>query len=497
MQEYKISLRHITKSFPGVKALSDINFDVCPGTVHVIMGENGAGKSTMMKIINGIYQPDSGEIFIDGKQVVIKNQMEATDLGIAMIYQELNFVPEFTIEEYLFMGKEPQKAKGVVDWKKLHNDAVSIMKAEGVDYDPKRKIKDITVSDLQILEIIKATTSGAQIIIMDEPTSSISNQEVDRLFAKSDELRAKGITILYISHKLDEIFRIADNITIIRDGAVIETKPAAEYDNDTIITKMVGRPLENVYPEIHTNPGEEYFKVEGLTNHYFQDVSFSVKKGEIIGFAGLVGAGRTEVMRAIVGLDPLHSGRIIKDGKEIHIKDVAQAKDNGIAMVSEDRRRYGIVGVRSIKDNISLPNLKKISKYGVLNHAKEKKYTDHYFKKLNIKAPDENTLLQNLSGGNQQKAVLAKWLLAEPDILILDEPTRGIDVGAKYEIYCLIKEMLEEGTTVIMVSSELPELIGMCDRIYIMAEGKITGQVGKEEMTQKLIMEYATGGKKQ
>ena len=244
-------------------------------------------------------------------------------------------------------------------------------------------------------------------------------------------------------------------------------------------------------------PGEEYFKVEGLTNSYFQDVSFSVRKGEIIGFAGLVGAGRTEVMRAIVGLDPLHSGRIIKDGKEIQIKDVAQAKDNGIAMVSEDRRRYGIVGVRSIKDNISLPNLKKISKYGVLNHAKEKKYTDHYFKKLNIKAPDENTLLQNLSGGNQQKAVLAKWLLAEPDVLILDEPTRGIDVGAKYEIYCLIKEMLDEGTTVIMVSSELPELIGMCDRIYIMAEGKITGQVGKEEMTQKLIMEYATGGKKQ
>ena len=250
------------------------------------------------------------------------------------------------------MGKEPQKAKGVVDWKKLHNDAVNIMKAEGVDYDPKRKIKDITVSDLQILEIIKATTSGAQIIIMDEPTSSISNQEVDRLFAKIDELRAKGITILYISHKLDEIFRIADNITIIRDGAVIETKPATEYDNDTIITKMVGRPLENVYPEIHTNPGEEYFKVEGLTNSYFQDVSFSVRKGEIIGFAGLVGAGRTEVMRAIVGLDPLHSGRIIKDGKEIQIKDVAQAKDNGIAMVSEDRRRYGIVGVRSIKDNI-------------------------------------------------------------------------------------------------------------------------------------------------
>lgn len=496
MQDYKISLRHITKSFPGVKALSDINFDVRTGTVHVIMGENGAGKSTMMKIINGVYHPDSGEIFIDGKQVTIKTPSQATDLGIAMIYQELNFVPEFTIEEYLFMGKEPLKAKGIVDWKKMRSEAIRIMKEEGADYDPRTKIKDITVSDLQILEIIKATTSGAKIIIMDEPTSSISNQEVDRLFAKIDELRAKGITILYISHKLDEIFRIADDITIIRDGAVIETKLASEYDNDTIITKMVGRPLDNVYPEVNTHPGDEYFRVENLTTDYFKNVSFYAKKGEIIGFAGLVGAGRTEVMRAVVGLDPLKSGKIYKEGKEIRNRTVLEARDNGVVMVSEDRRRYGIIGCRSIKENIAVPNLKRVSKWGIINHAAEKKYTSEYFKKLNIKAPNDVTLLQNLSGGNQQKVVLAKWLMTEPDVLILDEPTRGIDVGAKYEIYCLIKDMLDQGTTVIMVSSEMPELIGMCDRIYVMAEGKLTGQVNKQEMTQEAIMRLATGGKK-
>lgn len=496
MQNYKISLRHITKSFPGVKALSDINFDVRRGSVHVIMGENGAGKSTMMKIINGVYHPDSGEIFIDGRQVSIKSPAQATELGIAMIYQELNFVPEFTIEEYLFMGKEPQKIKGIVDWKRLHREAIRIMEEEGVDYDPKVKIKDITVSDLQILEIIKATTSGAQIIIMDEPTSSISNQEVDRLFKKINELREKGITILYISHKLDEIFRIADDITIVRDGAVIETRQASEYDNDTIITKMVGRPLDNVYPEIKTHPGEIYLKAEGLSGEGFEEVTFELRKGEIIGFAGLVGAGRTEVMRALIGLDPLKSGKIYKEGKEIVNCTVQEAKENGIVMVSEDRRRYGIIDVRSIRENIALPNLKKISKFSVIQHSAEKKNTAKYFEKLNIKAPGDTTLIQNLSGGNQQKVVLAKWLMTEPDVLILDEPTRGIDVGAKYEIYCLIRDMLKQGTTIIMVSSELPELIGMCDRVYVMAEGRIHGEVGKGEMTQTAIMRLATGGTK-
>ena len=494
MENYKISLKHITKSFPGVKALSDIDFDVRKGTVHVIMGENGAGKSTMMKIINGVYHPDSGEIFIDGQKVVIKNPIQATELGIAMIYQELHFVPEFTIAEFLFMGKEPQKIKGVVDWKKLYADTERIFKEEGVSYDPKEKIKNITVSDLQILEIIKATNSGAKIIIMDEPTSSISNQEVDNLFEKINELRKKGITILYISHKLDEIFRIADNITVIRDGVVIETRPASEYDHDTIITKMVGRPLDNIYPEIHSNPQDEFLKVSNLTGDAFSNISFSVKKGEIVGFAGLVGAGRTEVMRAIVGLDSIKEGEIKKNGQKITNKNPLAAKNNGIVMVSEDRRRYGIVGIRNIRENISLPNLKKISKCGIINHKFEIASVKSYFKQMNIKAPTDKTAIQNLSGGNQQKVVLAKWLFATPDILILDEPTRGVDVGAKYEIYCIIKELVEKGTTIIMISSELPELIGTCDKILVMGEGQLRGEVNKDEMTQERIMKLATGG---
>ncbi len=494
MENYKISLKHITKSFPGVKALSDIDFDVRQGTVHVIMGENGAGKSTMMKIINGVYHPDSGEIYIDGQKVVIKTPIQATELGIAMIYQELHFVPEFTIAEFLFMGKEPQKIKGVVDWKKLYAETERIFKAEGVNYNPKEKIKNITVSDLQILEIIKATTSGAKIIIMDEPTSSISNQEVDNLFAKINELREKGITILYISHKLDEIFRIADDITVIRDGVVVETRPATEYDHDTIITKMVGRPLDNIYPEIHSNPQKEFLKVNNLTGMAFSNVSFSVKKGEIVGFAGLVGAGRTEVMRAIVGLDPIKSGEITKGGEKITNTTPLAAKNNGIVMVSEDRRRYGIIGVRNIRENISLPNLKKISKYSFINHKFEIASVKSYFDQLNIKAPTDKTAIANLSGGNQQKVVLAKWLFATPDVLILDEPTRGVDVGAKYEIYCIIKEMVEKGTTVIMVSSELPELIGTCDKIFVMGEGQLRGEVNKNEMTQERIMKLATGG---
>lgn len=497
MQDFKISLRHITKSFPGVKALSDINFDVRKGTVHVIMGENGAGKSTMMKIINGVYHPDEGEIFIDGKKVTIKSPAQATSFGIAMIYQELHFVPEFTIEEYLFMGKEPQKVKGIVNWKKLHKEAERILREEGTDYNAKTKIKDISVSDLQIIEIIKATTSGADIIIMDEPTSSISNKEVDRLFRKIDELRNRGITILYISHKLDEIFRIADDITIIRDGAVIDTKPADDFDHDTIIAKMVGRSLDHVYPAIHTMPGDEYLRAENISGRGFKRISFSVRKGELVGFAGLVGAGRTEMMRSIVGLESIAEGNIYKAGNVLQIKNVSDAKKNGIVMVSEDRRRYGIVGMRSIRENMVLPNMKLVSRAGILNHKKEAQITSEYFEKLNIKAPNDSTALDHLSGGNQQKVILAKWLLSEPDILILDEPTRGIDVGAKYEIYCLIRDMLEQGTTILMVSSELPELIGLCDRVYIMAEGRITGMVEQEEMTQEKIMKLATGGQKE
>lgn len=494
MEKYKISLRHITKSFPGVKALKDINFDVRPGTVHVLMGENGAGKSTMMKIINGIYSPDSGEVQIDGVAVTIKNPQEAAKLGVAMIPQELFYVPEFTIAEYLFMGREPQKIRGVVDWKQLYRQAENLFASEGVDYNPKTRIGELTVSDIQIIEILKATTTGAQIIIMDEPTSSISNEDVDRLFKKIMDLKKRGITILYISHKLDEIFRIADVITVIRDGEVIDTRPAGEYDNDTLIAEMVGRPLQNIYPHSDIRAGEKRLTVSGLKGPGFEVADFEVHKGEIVGFSGLVGAGRTEMMSALVGLTKKSAGEILLDGELVVFDDVELAKQKGVVMVSEDRRRFGIVPIRDITENISLASLKKISCLCTINHKKEKQCVDKYFKKLRIQAPGHTTQLQNLSGGNQQKVVLAKWLLTQPCVLILDEPTRGIDVGAKYEIYCLIQEMAQQGISIIMVSSELPEIIGMCSRVYVVHEGKIAGQLAKDEIDQERIMKLATGG---
>lgn len=492
--EYKISLKHISKSFPGVKALSDINFDTTKGTVHVLMGENGAGKSTMMKIINGIYHPDTGHMEIDGEKVAIKNPIEAAKHGIAMIYQELYFVPEFSIEEYLYMAKEPCKIKGVVNWKKMRKDAIELLKAEGVAYDPRTKIRELSVSDIQIIEIIKATNSGADIIIMDEPTSSISNADVQRLFEKIHELKKRGITILYISHKLEEIFRIADDITVIRDGVVIETRPAREWDHDSIIAKMVGRPLNNIFPKEKVPIGNLKMRVEGLSGKGFSNVSFDVCCGEIVGFAGLVGAGRTEMVRALVGLDKKAAGSIFLDDKEVTINNVEQADKLGIAMVSEDRRRFGIVATRDIKENIALASLRKLSRLCVIDHKKENKSVMQYFKRLNIRAPKMATKLETLSGGNQQKVVLAKWLLTNPQVLILDEPTRGIDVGAKYEIYCIIQELAKNGISIVIISSELPEIIGMCDRVFVMKEGIMTGQLPLDEMSQENIMKLATGG---
>ena len=496
MEDYKISLKHISKSFPGVKALSDIDFSARRGTVHALMGENGAGKSTMMKIINGIYHPDEGEIWIDGKPVVIRDPIEAARLGIAMIYQELYFVPEFTIEQYLFMAKEPCVIPGVVDWKQLHKNAVELLRAEGVDYDPRTKIKDLSISDIQIIEIIKATHTGASIMIMDEPTSSISSADVERLFAEIRQLKARGVTILYISHKMDEIFQIADDITVIRDGAVIETRPACEFDSDAIIAKMVGRPLSNVYPKEQAPIGGVRLRAEGYTGRGFKDVSFDVREGEILGFAGLVGAGRTEMVRALVGLDKKSAGKMWMEGQPVEIKNVAQARAHGIAMASEDRRRFGIVGVRSIRENISLPNLSMVSRCGIMHRKTEEAQTKSYFERLRVKAPGMETHLVSLSGGNQQKVVLAKWLMASPKVLILDEPTRGIDVGAKYEIYCLIQELAKQGISIVMISSELPEIIGMCDRVFVMHEGSVTGQLLRDEMDQEKIMALASGGKK-
>lgn len=494
MENIKMRVSGIEKSFPGVKALDNIDFAVRKGTVHALCGENGAGKSTLMKIINGLYKPDSGTIFIDEKPVDIKNPIQAQAHGIAMIAQELNYVPEMSIEENLFLGRMPVNGFGKIDWKKVRRETLKFLEQEGLPYNPEQKLKTLTVSDIQMLEIIKAISNNAQIVIMDEPTSAITNKEVEVLFDKIADLKVRGVSIIYISHKMEEVFKIADDITVLRDGTVVETHLASDIDLDTVITLMVGRKMDNVYPKVEVLHGEPIIEVSSLGSEgVFKDISFYAKKGEIIGFAGLMGAGRTETMRAIFGLDPYDQGSIKLHGKEVKIRSVQDSIENKLVMLSEDRRRYGIVPIRSVMENASLSSLDKFIYGGRSHPVQERKIVGEYFQKMNVKTPTLDTAIQALSGGNQQKVLLAKWMLRDPDVLILDEPTRGIDVGAKFEIYKLMTNLVSQEKTVIMVSSELPELIGMCDRIYVMNKGRITGCLKKNEFSQEAIMRFATG----
>ena len=495
--EYKLQLKHITKSFPGVKALADVTINVRKGTVHSIVGENGAGKSTLMKILNGALLPDEGEIWIDGKKAHIHVPKDAENYGIAMIWQELQFVPNLTIQENLVINHHPTK-KGTpfVDWKKVNRDAKEVLAKEGISHDPKVLLKDISVSDIQLLEIIKATSKDAQIIIMDEPTSSLTQHESERLFEKIKNMRDEGRTILYISHKMDEVFSLSDDVTIMRDGQFVGTYPIEEIDPPSIISKMVGRKVDSIYPERETHIGDVIFEVNGLScGKLYQDISFNVREGEIVGFAGLVGAGRTEIMRAVSGLDPHDSGNIVLEGKPVNTKTVSSAVQAGVMMATEDRRRYGLIPVRSIKENITLSSLRNLCAGPFIKLKEETRQAKVYFERMRVKAPGLDTPTYTLSGGNQQKVVLAKWMMAHPKLFIMDEPTRGIDVGAKWEIYNLMNEMVAEGMSIVMISSELPELLGMCDRIYIVCEGRINGEIDRKDFTQERVMTYATGGK--
>lgn len=494
MSDIKMRISGVEKSFPGVKALSNIEFSVRKGTVHALCGENGAGKSTLMKIIMGLYKADKGQIYIDEKPVEIKNPIQAREYGISMIAQELNYVPELSVEENLFLGRLPVNKLGKVDWKKVREETIKFLKEEKLPYEPTQKLKTLTVSDIQMLEIIKAVTNNAQIVIMDEPTSSITEREVKQLFDKIAELKAKGVSIIYISHKMDEVFQIADDITVLRDGTVVSTDRAEDLDLDTVISRMVGRKLSNVYPKEEIEIGEKAIEVEDFSqDNLFENVNFYARKGEIVGFAGLVGAGRTEVMRTVFGLDPHKTGTVKIDGKPVVIKNASDSIKNGLVMLSESRRDDGIVPVRSIQENATLASLKQYIYGGYTHRSKEKKEVKEMFGKMNVKAPSMDTEISKLSGGNQQKVLLARWMLCNPEIMILDEPTRGIDVGAKYEIYKLITDIVKEDKAVIMVSSELPELIGMCDRIYIMCQGRISGCITKDEFSQETIMKFATG----
>ncbi len=496
--EYVLEMRNIVKVFPGVRALDGVKLQVRPGKVHVICGENGAGKSTLMKIINGTYVADEGEMYFKGQKIGPHTVQDTLNMGIAMIYQELNPVVEMTIAENIWLGREPKKAR-FVDFNKMNRDTQELLDKLNIPYKATQKMYELSIAGHQLIEIAKAISCNASVIIMDEPSSAIGDEEINVLFDQIFSLRDHGVAILYITHKMDEIFRIADDITIIRDGQWIETGPASEYDSDKLVARMVGREITDMFHKDTEVPiGDVIFEVKDLTQEKadggrFRNISFELHEGEILGFAGLVGAGRSEVMRAIFGLDPITSGHVYLNGEEIHIKNTRDAINKGIAMVNEDRRSYGLVLGRSIHDNVSLVNMNKYTKV-LVDDKKISEDVEKMRQLLQIKIPNENVEAETLSGGNQQKVVLAKWMVGDVKVMILDEPTRGIDVGAKSEIHKLMTEFAARGMGIIMISSELPEILGVSDRVVVMQEGIIQGILDRSEATQESIMKLATRG---
>ncbi len=496
--EYVLEMQGIVKVFPGVRALDGVNLRVRPGKVHVICGENGAGKSTLMKIINGTYVADEGTMIYKGQQIGPHTVTDTLKMGIAMIYQELNPIAEMTIAENIWLGREPRKGM-FVDYAKMYADTQELLDRLDIPYNAHQKMYELSIAGHQLVEITKAISVNASVIIMDEPSSAIGDEEIEILFKQIFALREQGVAILYITHKMDEIFRIADEITIIRDGQWIETGPAGDYNPDKLVARMVGREITNVFPKDTTVPiGDVVLDVKNLTQvkedgGRFRNISFQLRKGEILGFAGLVGAGRSEVMRAIFGLDPISSGTVTLDGKEMHVKNTRDAINQGLAMVNEDRRTYGLVLGRSIHHNASLVNLKKYTR-GLINDKAITADVQKMRELLQIKIANEDVEAATLSGGNQQKVVLAKWLVGDVKVMILDEPTRGIDVGAKSEIHKLMTNFAREGMGIIMISSELPEILGMSDRVVVMQEGIIQGILDRSEATQESVMKLATRG---
>ncbi len=505
MTVYSLEMDNITKEFPGVKALNQVSFKVKKGEVHALCGENGAGKSTLMKVLSGLYPFGTyeGTIRIDGQEKQFTRIKDAEDAGIAIIYQELALVKDLTIGENIFLGREPRKGLGI-DWDKLYFDSRKWLDEVGLKFSPDTKIQSLGIGQQQLVEIAKALSKNAKILILDEPTAALTESEVESLMKILNDLRSRGVTCIYISHKLNEVFEIADSITVLRDGRSIATNPASEMNEDKVISLMVGRELTELFPRVEHSPGEVVLEVRDLNAFDHEDpskqvlhnVNIHVRKGEIVGIAGLMGAGRTELATSIFGgFEGKTTGEIRINGQTVSIKNTLDGIKHGIALVSEDRKRYGLVLDQAIKNNISLASLKKLSKANIIDSNEEIKWSNHYVKELLIKTPTIETGVGTLSGGNQQKVVLGKWLLTEPKLLILDEPTRGIDVGAKYEIYNLMNKLVAQGMAILMISSELPEVLGMSDRIYVMHEGSIAAEFDWKEATQEKIMQAATGGR--
>jgi len=500
MSEYLLEMKNVSKAFPGVQALSNAQLQLKPGHVHALMGENGAGKSTLMKCMFGIYKMDKGQILIDGQPTTIKDPIEALSKGIAMVHQELQPIPARTIGENIFLGRYPMKKLfgfiPVVDHEKMYDDTAKLLKKVKLRFNPRQMEGTLSISQMQLVEIAKAVSANCRVLILDEPTSSLTQNEVESLFNIITDLKNEGVAIVYISHKMDEILRISDEVTIMRDGQYIGTWEAKDLTTTSIITKMVGRELTNLYPVRENVPGEVVFEVKNFTSinpKSFRNVSFNVRKGEILGIGGLVGAQRTELMEGLFGIRSHKTGKILLHGKELKVTRPKDAIDHGVALLTESRRTSGIMGVLSVADNISISSLKKYLDYKVsINAKKVENLVQENVKKMNIKTPSSKTAIQSLSGGNQQKVIIGRWLANDPEVLILDEPTRGIDVGAKYEIYCIIAELAKQGKSILMITSEMGELLGMSDRIMVMCDGKCTGFIDGKEATQEKVMALAT-----
>lgn len=487
-------MHNISKSFPGVKALTNVNLEVKCGEVHALLGENGAGKSTLLKILSGAYTKDEGEIIINGKKIEQMTTQLAMEMGIAVIYQEFNNLPHLSIAENIFLGKQPLKKNGLIDWKGCYEKSEELLKKVGLDIDPRTTVSNLKVAQQQMVEIAKALSQNAKIIVMDEPTAPLTQIEIDNLFRVIRELKANNVAIIYVSHRLVEIKEICDRITFLRDGCYVGDADVADVSISDMIRMMVGRDLTDMFPKSKAVIGEPILEIEDFsTRDKLKNIELKLHRGEILGLAGLVGSGRTELARAIMGADPISSGKMKINNQYIKIKNVRHAISNKIGLVPEDRKKQGLVLIMDLIKNTTLASLKKYMAVGKLNLGKERRDTESHIDRLHIATPDAWTIVENLSGGNQQKVVLSKWLCAECEVLIIDEPTRGIDVGAKVEIYELMNELVEKGMAILMISSEMQELIGVCDRILVMHEGQIAGELDRSKFSEEKIMAYATG----
>ncbi|AEC01257.1 sugar ABC transporter ATP-binding protein [Parasphaerochaeta coccoides] len=489
-----LQLKNISKSFPGVKALDNVSFSICPGEVHGLVGENGAGKSTIIKIIMGVYQRDGGEMLLDGEDYSPHNVIDSGKVGLSTVYQDLNLATHLSIGENFFMGDFPKKKTGLIDWDKVHGDARAILEDLHINVDTRLKITELSPAVQEMVAIAKAVHGKARLVVFDEPTALLSNEEVDILFSIIRKLKSEGVAILYISHRLEEIFRVCDTVTVFKDGRHVKTLPAKETNQEDLIALMVGRALTNMYDIEHHVSDKEVLKVANFSRaKAFDDISFSVNAGEIFGMFGLVGSGRTEVVRAIFGADPKDKGDVFLNGKQLQIEKPLDAISAGIGLVPEDRKQQGLAMSLSVKKNINLASYKSISRFSFINSKKEQQRALLYQNRLRIKTPHVDQIVKNLSGGNQQKVVISKWLCGKSQVFIFDEPTVGVDVGAKQEIYQLIESLTKDGHAIIIISSYLPEVMGLSDRIGVFHEGKMGRIVPREDFEEEKLLRYASG----